>query len=179
MARDEYGLTPKQRAFADEYIRNKGNATQAYKLAYPNITKDITARTNGSRLLTNANVLEYLRLMTESVLKRQKYDAQELIIASWGISMGEIQKGYSKQYDHLNKEVIKEISYEFTPTVEEKQRSIEFLSKLLKLDESDKLRDKLTQAQIDKIHNDIVKDETAEDKLSEYLDILSKNIEDD
>lgn len=174
MARDEYGLTPKQRAFADEYIRNRGNATAAAKEAgYSERYID----TNASKLLRNTRISDYIKEMTKDVLEKRKYDAQELIVVSWGISMGEVQKGYSKQYDHLNEEVIKEISYEFTPTVEERQRSIEFLSKLLKLDESDKLRDKLTQAQIDKIHNDIVKDETAEDKLSDYLKVLGDTID--
>lgn len=174
MARDEYGLTPKQRAFADEYIRNRGNATDAARKAgYSKRYID----TNASKLLGNTRISDYIKEMTQDVLEKRKYDAQELIIASWGISMGEVQKGYSKQYDHLSEEVIKEISYEFTPTVEERQRSIEFLSKLLKLDQSDKLRDKLTQAQIDKIHNDIVKDETAEDKLSDYLKVLGDTID--
>lgn len=175
MARDEYGLTPKQRAFADEYIRNKGNATDAMLVAG---YSERYARNNAPKQLQNTTIRDYIKDMTEDALKQRKYDAQELIVASWGISMGEVQKGYSKQYDHLKKEVIKETSYEFTPTIEEKQRSIEFLSKLLKLDESDKLKDRLTQAQIDKIHNDIVKDESAEDKVSGYLNVLTEALKD-
>lgn len=177
MARDKYGLTPKQRAFADEYIANKGNATQAYKKAYTNVTKDETARVNGSRLLTNANVSRYIKDMTAEVLEKRKFDVEQLILTSWGISMGDVQKGYTKQYDHLNEEVIKEITYEFTPTLEERQRSIEFLTKLLKYDPSDQLKDRLLQAQIDKIHKDIIKDESAEDKLSSYLEVLGGAID--
>ena len=154
MARDEYGLTPKQRAFADEYIANKGNATQAYKKAYTNVTKDETARVNGSRMLTNANVSEYIANVTKDALEERKYTAQDVIKSIWSISMGEVQKGYSKQYDHLEGKTVKEMSYEFTPTIEERQRSIEFVSKLLKLDEHDELKVALVKAQIEKIRGD-------------------------
>lgn len=52
-------LTEKQKRFCDEYLIDL-NATRAYKVAYPNVKKDDTARANGSRLLTNANIKEYL-----------------------------------------------------------------------------------------------------------------------
>lgn len=52
-------LTPKQKIFADEYLIDL-NATRAYKVAYPNVKKDEVARANGSRLLTNANVADYI-----------------------------------------------------------------------------------------------------------------------
>lgn len=51
------GLTLKQIRFADEYIRNGGNATQAaIKAGF----SEKTARQQGCRLLTNANVSEYI-----------------------------------------------------------------------------------------------------------------------
>lgn len=53
-------LTPKQKIFADEYLIDL-NATRAYKVAYPNVKKDEAARVNGSRLLTNANVADYVQ----------------------------------------------------------------------------------------------------------------------
>ncbi|MEW8955776.1 terminase small subunit [Clostridium sp.] len=52
-------LTPKQKIFVDEYLVDL-NATRAYKAAYKNIKNDETARVNGSRLLTNANVKSYI-----------------------------------------------------------------------------------------------------------------------
>lgn len=44
-------LTAKQKIFADEYPIDL-NATRAYKVAYPKIKKDETARANSSRMLT-------------------------------------------------------------------------------------------------------------------------------
>ena len=55
-----YKLTPKQKLFADEYLIDL-NATRAYKAAYKSCKKDETARTNGSRMLTNANVSKYIK----------------------------------------------------------------------------------------------------------------------
>ncbi|MCR3759172.1 terminase small subunit [Clostridium felsineum] len=53
-------MTEKQKAFCDYYLES-GNATEAYKRVYKGCKKDETARANSSRLLTNANVSEYLK----------------------------------------------------------------------------------------------------------------------
>ena len=52
-------MTDKQKRFCDEYLIDL-NATRAYKTAYPSIKKDETARANGSRLLTYANIKKYI-----------------------------------------------------------------------------------------------------------------------
>lgn len=52
-------MTEKQKAFCDYYLET-GNATEAYKRAYPSCKKDGTARTNSSKLLTNANISQYI-----------------------------------------------------------------------------------------------------------------------
>lgn len=61
-------LTEKQKIFADEYLIDL-NATKAYKVAYPSCKKDESARANGSRLLTNANVADYI---SERMKEREK-----------------------------------------------------------------------------------------------------------
>nr|DAN97694.1 MAG TPA: Terminase small subunit [Caudoviricetes sp.] len=62
-------LTEKQKRFADEYLIDL-NATRAYKAAYPSCKKDETARANGSRLLTNANVASYVEQRMKEREKR-------------------------------------------------------------------------------------------------------------
>lgn len=52
-------LAPKQKLFADEYLVDL-NATRAYKVTHPRVKRDETARANGSRMLTNANVAAYI-----------------------------------------------------------------------------------------------------------------------
>lgn len=61
-------MTKKQKIFADEYLIDL-NATRAYKVAYPSVKKDETARANSSRMLTNANVAKYI---AERMRDRQK-----------------------------------------------------------------------------------------------------------
>lgn len=53
-------LTPKQKAFADNYIIS-GNATEAYKKAG---YSEKYADTNASKLLENTRILEYIKLRT-------------------------------------------------------------------------------------------------------------------
>ena len=61
-------MTEKQKIFADEYLIDL-NATRAYRVAYPSVKKDETARANGSRMLTNANVVKYI---SERMKERQQ-----------------------------------------------------------------------------------------------------------
>jgi len=122
-------LTQKQRRFADEYIIS-GNATDAYKKAYPNVTKDTTANTNSSRLLSNAKVSSYVSERVKEAEGERLMDIQEALMIEASIARGEVQKGYSKQFDRLTKEVIRETDYEFTPSIEERQRSLDHLLKV-------------------------------------------------
>lgn len=61
-------MTEKQKIFADEYLIDL-NATRAYRVAYPSVKRDETARANSSRMLTNANVAKYI---AERMQDRQK-----------------------------------------------------------------------------------------------------------
>ena len=61
-------MTDKQKRFCDEYLIDL-NATRAYKTAYPSIKNDETARANGSRLLTYANIKKYIE---ERMQERQE-----------------------------------------------------------------------------------------------------------
>lgn len=61
-------MTEKQKIFADEYLIDL-NATRAYRVAYPNVKRDDTAAVNGSKLLRNAKVGEYIQ---ERMKERQQ-----------------------------------------------------------------------------------------------------------
>lgn len=68
----------KQKKFADEYIIS-GNATEAYKKAYPNVKKDETARANASRTLTNANVQAYIEERMAEIDSKKIADQKEVM----------------------------------------------------------------------------------------------------
>ena len=52
-------LTEKQKRFVDEYLIDL-NGSRAYRAAYLSCKKEETARVNASRLLTKANVKDYI-----------------------------------------------------------------------------------------------------------------------
>ena len=68
-------LTPKQKAFADEYIKNGGNATQAYISAgYSEKGADRSA----SKLLRNTEVLDYIAKKQSAIEKEKGRDIMSL-----------------------------------------------------------------------------------------------------
>lgn len=56
--------------FADHYL-NSSNATAAYKAAYPNCNTEAAAYVNGSKLLRNAKIQNYLKEKKEELAKKE------------------------------------------------------------------------------------------------------------
>lgn len=81
-------MTEKQKRFADEYIIDL-NATRAYRVVYKNIKSDETARANGSRLLTNANVRAYIDEQLAKIHNEKTADAQEVLEYLTSVMRGE------------------------------------------------------------------------------------------
>jgi phage terminase small subunit len=71
-------LTDKQRIFASEYLIDF-NATRAYKKAYPNVKRDETAKSSGSRLLTNVNVKNYIDEKMQGIEDKNIAKAEEVM----------------------------------------------------------------------------------------------------
>lgn len=71
-------MTDAQKRFADEYLIDL-NATRAYKVAYSRCKKDETARANSSRLLTNANIQNYISEKQKEIEKRTEV-TQDMVI---------------------------------------------------------------------------------------------------
>ena len=70
-------LTEKQKAFCDYYIESL-NAAESYKRAYV-CKSDNTARTNGSRLLTNANVKSYIDERLKQIENNRIANSKEVL----------------------------------------------------------------------------------------------------
>ena len=81
-------MTDNQQIFADEYLIDL-NGTRAYKVAYPNVKKDSTARTNASRLLTNANIKIYIDEQLEKMHNERVADAKEVLEYLTSVLRGE------------------------------------------------------------------------------------------
>lgn len=150
----EVKLTEKQKRFADDYIIH-GNATEAYKTAYPSVKKDSTARTNGSRLLTNANISEYIKERLDKIEDDRLMSVEEALILSSELARGKTQKGVSKTFDKLENATVKDIEYEFTPDLEARQKAIEHILKV----------------------NGVINGKLALEKLQKEIELLAKKIE--
>ena len=81
-------MTDRQQKFADEYIIDC-NATRAYKAAYPNVRKDSVARANGSRLLTNVNIKNYIEEKLAEISDQKTAKAQEVMEYLTSVMRGE------------------------------------------------------------------------------------------
>ena len=175
LAEDKYNLTTNQRAFADEYIANKGNATQAYLKAYPSVTKETTANSNGSRLLRNAKVAGYIAERTKEALEAQKMTGDEIIIELVSIARREKKKSYFKEYDHLQEGVITETTRTFQPSIEEANKALETLVKWAGLDNpnSDLVREKI-KLENKKLRAELEPDLEQDDKLLKFAEKLDE-----
>ncbi len=71
-------LTEKQKAFCDYYIESL-NATESYKKAYPNVTKQRTAESAGNRLLSNVEVRKYIDEQLQKMQSNRIADVTEVL----------------------------------------------------------------------------------------------------
>lgn len=84
-------MTEKQQKFADEYIISL-NATQAYKTAYPSVKKNSTAKSAGSRMLTNVNVRKYIDKRMEELKSEKVADQREIMEYLTSVMRGETRE---------------------------------------------------------------------------------------
>ena len=68
MAKKEGTLTPKQRKFVEEYVKDY-NAIKAYMRAYPDAAEK-TARRNQYKYLKKPEILEYLHQLQEEAVRQ-------------------------------------------------------------------------------------------------------------
>lgn len=101
-------LTEKHKLFVDEYLVDL-NAARAYKSVYKNIKNDETARVNSSRLLTNANVKQYLEQRIKDREKRTAITQDKVLneLAAIAFANGSdfakvvIKKGHNQQGEEI------------------------------------------------------------------------------
>jgi len=122
----KYKLNTKQRKFADEYIIS-GNATQsAITAGY----SEKTAYSQGNRLLKHDEVKKFIKDRTEELWNEKSMTVSEALALSASIARGEPQKGYNKSINKITGEVEKEVEYIYTPSAEDRQRSLDHIFKV-------------------------------------------------
>lgn len=78
----------KHQIFADEWLKDM-NGTRAYKVAYPHVKKDTTAKAAASRLLTDVNVKTYIDEQLEKMHDERTADAHEVLEFLTSVMRGE------------------------------------------------------------------------------------------
>lgn len=115
-------LTPKQQAFCDYYIET-GNATDSYLKAGYKVKNNDVARTNSSRLLTNANIKTYIEnRMNEkqkSIIASQDEVLQFLTSVMRGQVTEQIPIIMSEEFEMVDK----------NPSVKDRTKAAELLGK--------------------------------------------------
>lgn len=155
-------LTSKQEKYVQGLVAGLSQR-KAYKEAYPSADKwqDATVDSNASRLYKVSKVqARYRELLDEHKEKAMWTREESVNTLRWLIersiqSIEQQDEGYVRQ-----------------------GTSNAMISAIKELNELELLYP-LKAKQVEKIESEIHKDETAEDKLSEYLDMLGKNIEGD
>lgn len=87
-------MTDAQKRFCDEYLIDL-NATRAYKVAYSRCKKDETASVNGSKLLRNTKVQEYISRKQKEIEKRTEITQDRVIKELAKIAFLDIRKLYT------------------------------------------------------------------------------------
>ena len=87
-------MTDAQKRFCDEYLIDL-NATRAYKVAYSRCKKDETANVNGSKLLRNTKVQEYISRKQKQIEKRTEVTQDMVIKELAKIAFLDIRKLYT------------------------------------------------------------------------------------
>ena len=117
-------MNERQKHFADEYIISKNATQSAIKAGY----SEKTARSIGQKLLTKVDISEYIQKRTQELFDERSMTIAEALAISASIARGEVQKGYSKSTVKKDgKEKVVESTYEFTPSIEERQRSVDHI----------------------------------------------------
>lgn len=114
-------LTKNQRRFCEEYINNSQNGTQAYLKVYKTCKKEETARTNASRLLTNANIQDYINELQEKLKEKAIMSAEERMIWLAKVVKGDIKH---TSYDGNGN------SYENEAYISDKMKAIDIMNKM-------------------------------------------------
>lgn len=88
-------MTEAQKRFCDEYLIDL-NATRAYKVAYSRCKKDETANVNGSKLLRNTKVQEYISEKQKEIEKRTEVTQDMVIKELAKIAFSDIRKLFTE-----------------------------------------------------------------------------------
>ncbi|WP_092084614.1 terminase small subunit [Dolosicoccus paucivorans] len=119
-------LNLRQQKFVEEYVAS-GNAKQsAIKAGY----SENSAEGQGVRLLRNAKVSEAIKKRSKEYFDELSMTVEEALAITASIARGEPQRSYFKQVDKITGIVEIENERLVTPSIEDRQRSLDHIFKV-------------------------------------------------
>ena len=114
-------LTDKQKIFCDEYLIDL-NATRAYKVAYNRVKNDETAMVNGSKLLRNTKVAEYINKRMQDRVKRTEI-TQDSVLRELALIAFAKASDYAKV---VEKDAMIEVDGNMVPVLDENGNQVRY-----------------------------------------------------
>lgn len=121
-------LSNNQKLFCQEYLKLGMNGTQAYLKVYKSCKKEETARTNASRLLTNANIKKYIEELQAKVEEKALVSIDDIVKELTAIAFTDrtkISKMVTKEKQLEETTLVyKAIDFPDTDTLDEKTKKV-------------------------------------------------------
>lgn len=120
-------FTPKQKAFADEYIINGNNIYQASKKAGYSEKYSLN---QAYLLLEHEHIKEYIAEKTKEASEKTQYTIDDVIEKLFKRAMGEQYEKPFKEYDNLEQETVVDTIRYITPSDKEQNQAADMLLKM-------------------------------------------------
>lgn len=130
----DYNLKPRERKFADEYMSNGRNATQAYRSISPR-AKDTTCAVQGLEYLRKPNISRYIKDKTKERLDASNLTVNDVIDELITIGFGKKLKGLYRRFNKLTGEYDADDEFEFTAKDKERKDALVALAELIRIEE--------------------------------------------
>lgn len=172
-------MNKRQKAFADEYIANRGNAYQAAKKA--GYSENYAKNAKEKLVEKGGKVAEYINKRLKPIEEQREITADDALNELISIWKGDTQQGVSKTIDRLQRnKIIKSVAYEYTPDLESKIKALDLYLKYKSLLsqaqlEKAKTEIKLMQAKLEALQQG--KEDSTEDKLDELLQRIGDELD--
>ncbi|MGM0168250.1 phage terminase small subunit [Enterococcus sp. AZ135] len=121
-------LTPKQKAFADEYIINGGNATQAaIKAGYSKKTAGRIAGQNLKKL----EIVKYMASKVKPIEEERDFSIEDAMNNLIDLLTGKPITSQSKQIDHLQgNKLVKDMTYQYSADPDQRIKALDIYFKV-------------------------------------------------
>lgn len=175
-------LSVRQANFAENWVKNGGNGTQA---AIDAGYAPKSAHVQASRQLKNDKVRKYIEALRAEMWRSDAMTLEEALSLTASIARGEQQKGVRTQGEPDSVDY-EEVHYTYTPNVEDRQRSLEHILRVAgAYQPNNDLNRELIKANIrranaeaDKVEKQVNPDESIEDRLGDFIGTFMDIIDD-